>query len=255
MEMYTEKELFKLPSKGKIYDKPVSAEVELRGWNTREEMVRQSASVERPYKALADLIEGVIVGEKPAIHVYDMHMGDYEFLLHKARIVTYGPDYKMIVQCPKCNRVQEMKFNLDDLGIIECSKEEFEEARYVELKKSGKKVHLKYETPHILDDIEIDIKEWRKLNKDVSLEPRDMIRLKHLIDTVDGIKLSDEQLETFITNLPARDSNALLNRLDKLTGMIGVDTLFHYTCSNSKCGFDTSTFFRYGPEFLRPTED
>lgn len=252
-EMYTVKEQFTLPSKGKIYEKPIRSEIELRSWNTREEMVRQSASVERPYKALADLVEGCIVGEKPEVHVYDMHLGDYEFLLHKARVVTYGPEYKMIVQCPKCNKVEERIFNLEELEVVDFNVEEFEELRTLELKRSKKTVHLNYETPHMLDDIEVEIKNWKKRNKDLTFDPRELIRLKHYIDTVDDVKLTDEQLETFINKLPAKDSNDILNRVEKITGRIGLDTTFQYTCS--KCGFDTTTFFRYGPEFLRPTED
>ena len=251
-ETYTVKESFTLPSRGKIYDTPVGELVELRSMNTREEMLRQS-STDRPYKLLADIIEGCIVSEKPSIKVYDMCIGDYEFLLHKLRVVTYGPEYKMVVQCPKCSNVETKTFNLDDLTILDFDPKEYDELRNVELKRSGKLIRLKIETPRMLDDIELDIKTFKKRNKDVTFDPRRMITLKHVIDTVDGNKLTDEQLETFITELPAKDSNDLINRIDKLNREVGLDTTFTYECG--RCGFDTTTFFRFGPEFFGPTED
>lgn len=251
-ENYTVKESFTLPSKGKIYDTPVCDVVELRSMNTREEMLRQS-STDRPYKLLADIIEGCIVNEKPAIKVYDMCVGDYEFLLHKLRVVTYGPEYKMIVQCPKCGNIENRVFNLDDLEVLEFDSKEFDELRTIELKRSGKVIRLKVETPRILDNISLEVKNFKKRNKEVTFDPTIMITLKELIDTVDGNKLSDDQLETFITELPAKDSNDLMNRINKLNGKVGLNTSFNYTCS--QCGYDTSTFFRFGPEFFGPTDE
>ena len=253
-ETFTVKETFTLPSKGKIYDKPVAANIELRSMNTREEMLRQS-STDRPYKLLADIIEGCIVGEKPQIKVYDMCIGDYEFLLHKLRVVTYGPEYKMTVQCPNpvCNHIETRVFNLDDLTVLDFDPEEYDHLRNIELPRTHKLVRLKIETPRMLDDIEADIKNFKKRNKTVTFDPRRLITLKTLIDTVDGNKYSDEQLETFITELPAKDSQALINRIDKLNGKVGLDTSFTYECS--QCGYDATTFFRFGQEFFGPTDD
>ena len=250
--MYTVKESCTLPSKGKIYDKPVLANLELRSMTTREEMVRQSSS-DRQYKMLADLIEGCIVGEKPAIKVYDMCVGDYEYLLHKLRIVTYGPEYKMIVQCPSCSHIENKTFNLDDLEVMDFDPEEYDKLRTITLDRSGKIIHLKIQTPRIIDDIEVGIKEFKKRNKDISFDPTRMITLRNLIDTVDGNKLTDDQLDSFISELPAKDSNDLINRINELNRKVGLDTAFDYHCD--RCGYDTTSFFRYGPEFFGPTSD
>ena len=103
---YTIAEGYTLPSKGKIYtEKMVNPHIELRSMTGREEMRRLSPS-STPLKTLADIIEDCCV-EKPAIHVYDMSLGDYEFLLHKLRIVTYGEDYKVALRCPDCGELIE----------------------------------------------------------------------------------------------------------------------------------------------------
>lgn len=253
-ETFTVKESFTLPSKGKIYDKPIISTIELRSMNMREEMLRQS-STDRPYKLLADIIEGCIVSEKPAIKVYDMCIGDYEFLLHKLRVVTYGPEYKMTVQCPNplCGHIETKVFNLDDFEVLDFDPAEYEKLRDVELPVSGKIVRLKIETPRMLDDIEAGIKAFMKRNKDVQINPRELIVLRTVIEKVDGNTLSEEQLETFISELPARDSNLLKNRLDRLNATVGLDTKFNYECS--KCHFDAITPFRSGPEFFGPSDD
>lgn len=251
-ENYTVKETYRLPSEGKIYEKPINPEIELRSMTTREEMLRQS-STDRPYKLLADIIEGCIVNRKPEIKVYDMCIGDYEFLLHKIRVVTYGPEYKMVVQCPNCNNIENRSFNLDELEPVEFDAEEFEKLLTLELPRSGKRIKFKIQTPRILDDIELSIKQFKKRHKEVTFDPRTMITLRHSIDTVDGIKLTDDQLDTLITELPAKDTTSMLNRLDKLNGKVGLDTSMSYECG--RCGFDSTTFFRFGPEFFRPSED
>jgi wobble nucleotide-excising tRNase len=44
-----------------------------------------------------------------------MALGDYEFLLHKLRIVTYGPEYKMALTCPYCGKEFETTADLEQL--------------------------------------------------------------------------------------------------------------------------------------------
>ena len=102
---YTIAEGYTLPSKGKIYTETVNPNIELRSMTAREEMRRLSPS-STPLKTLADIIEDCCI-EKPAVHVYDMSLGDYEFLLHKLRIVTYGEDYKVSLRCPECGETIE----------------------------------------------------------------------------------------------------------------------------------------------------
>ena len=110
-------ETFILPSKGKIYDKAVNPTITLRSMTVMEEMKRLSPT-DMPYKVMSDIIEDCM-GEKPAIHVYDMCLGDYQYLLHKIRIVTYGSDYRMTVQCPNCNEITESVADLESLEVHE----------------------------------------------------------------------------------------------------------------------------------------
>lgn len=164
---YTIMEGYELPSKGLIYDKPVDAHVELRSMTARDEMKRLSPS-STPFKTLADIIEGCML-DKPAIHVYDMAVADYEYLLHKLRIVTYGDEYKLGIRCPYCGNVIDNAFHLETLTIEPFDQEKFEKLRLVELPASGKRVKIRFQTPHMLDNIELETKELKRKHNSVEL--------------------------------------------------------------------------------------
>lgn len=90
---YTIMEGYELPSKGLIYDVPVNAHVDLRCLTGSDEL-KLLAHTTNQFKLLSDVIESCLI-EKPAVHVYDMALGDYEYLLQRLRVVTYGTEYKM----------------------------------------------------------------------------------------------------------------------------------------------------------------
>ena len=92
MKDYTIVEECTLPSLGKIYTPKINPEVKLRSMTTVEEM-RRLAPSEHTYKNLCELIDDCMV-EPIGMSVYDMHLADYQYLLHRLRIVTYGVDYK-----------------------------------------------------------------------------------------------------------------------------------------------------------------
>ena len=78
-----------------------------------------------------------------------------------------------------------------------------------------------------------------------------LVLLTNAIDTVDGSKLNEFNLETFINNLPAMDMNRLVNAIDTLNDLVGLDNKLVVDCP--KCGGEVHTSFRFGSEFFRPT--
>lgn len=246
---YTIGESFILPSGGKIYETKVEPRVELRSMTARDEMKRLSPSATQ-FKKLADIIEGCMI-EKPAIHVYDMALGDYEFLLHKLRIVTYGPDYKMALTCPHCLEAFESEANLEQLQIIDFDEAKFNSLQTFQLPVSGDTVKIKFQTPHMLDDIELQTKEIKRKFKSADIEFDLLILLKNVIDEVNGIKLSPDKVETYINNLAAKDMLKIVNSVDALNECVGLDGTIYLDCP--KCGGEVRTSFRFGSEFFRPT--
>jgi hypothetical protein len=241
---------YELPSQGKIYEGvQVNPHVELRSMTARDEMKRLSPST-TPLKTLADIIEGCMI-EKPAIHVYDMCMGDYEFLLHRLRIVTYGEKYKLTCRCSHCLMTVDGEANLGDLPVKEFDEALYEEHKTFTLPVSNKVVSLKYASPRLVETIEARAKEMKRKFKGANLDFDTLSKITCSIDTIDNISYNQFDIEKIIQDLPARDMQVILNKIDVFQSVVGIDTLFDMTCPN--CGEDFTTFFRYGPEFFRPT--
>lgn len=250
---YTIAEGYDLPSGGKIYKDlygtAVNPHVELRSMTARDEMKRLAPST-TPLKTLADIIEGCMI-EKPAVKVYDMILGDYEFLLHKLRVVTYGAEYKVATRCPECGELVEIISNLDELEVKPFDEDTFNSLREFTLPKSGKRIVLKPLTPRLLDDISIKAKDMQRKYKGAGFDFETLTKLEECVDTIDGEKLSITDLEGLLKNLPALDMTKILNNMDKLNQCVGLDTRLFLTCPN--CGEDFVNFFRFGPEFFRPS--
>ena len=246
---YTIMEGYELPSKGKIYSETVDPHIELRSMTARDEMRRLSPS-STPLKTLADIIEDCCV-EKPGVHVYDMSLGDYEFLLHKLRIVTYGEDYKVSLRCPECGETIETIAKLGQLNIKEFDEEEVKNLQTFSLPKSGRIVTLNFLSPRMTEEMEVKVKDMKRRYKNATIDFETLVKLLTNIDLVDGDKKSEHDLETIITNLPAMDLQKILNNIEKLNQQIGLDNILYLTCP--KCGEEVTTFFRFGPEFFRPT--
>lgn len=247
---YTIAESFTLPSGGKVYGQQFDPHVKLKSMTIRDEMKRTSQNA-TPHRNLCEIIDGCLLTKLP-YSCYDLCVGDYEFLLHKLRVVTYGPDYKMVVGCPHCASVHEETVNLDELKIKEFKFEDIDAGLHFTLPVCKRQITLKLQTPRILDAIDSRVKEIKRKEKP-TYDPTALVTLQETIDLVDGIKLGYIELENFINQLGAKDANFILNKITKVNGLIGVDTSLDVTCSN--CGGDIKTFFRFGPEFFRPTDD
>ena len=240
-------ETFTLPSKGMIYDEPVDAEVTLRSMTVAEEMKRLAPS-DTPYKIMSDIIEDCMQ-TKPKIKVYDMCLGDYQFLLHKLRIVTYGPEYKMTITCPNCGEITDSVADLDSLEVMEYD-ESFDALLDLTLPVSGKVVRMKYQTPRDLDEIARKTKEMQRKTK-LNAEYGILFTTMSLIKSVDGRVLSAIQLEDFVKKLSMKDVNAIITRAEEITKKVGLDTKILTKCD--QCGFEMVSTFRITREFFGPS--
>lgn len=250
-ENYTIFEEFELPSKGLIYESPINPKIRLRSMTTEDEMWRlQKTST--PYKVMCELIDRCIVGDKPGISAYDMCLGDYQFLLHKLRVVTYGPEYKMVITCPVCKHVNEVTVDLDSLNVLTYDKE-MEKSFKITLPKSKKEIELRMQTPRILDEIESRKTEMKKRTKDKTSRYDYLLTLEALIKTVDGNTYTPPQLETFLLKLPLADANYLIQKADKLNQMVGVETAVTVVCPD--CDNEVVVPFLITSEFFGPTVD
>ena len=254
---YTIAETYTLPSRGKIYSCNVSPQVKLRSMTVEEEMQRLSHS-DLQYKVMCDVIDSCIVDDI-GISAYDMHIGDYQFLLHKLRVVTYGSSYATGSVCPICGRYNKTNLNLDEIGVHSLDTEEdvenFKKLFELELPQSKKKVVLKFQTARDMDEVASEVKDFMQRNPDSNTNIEYLYTLRHLIETVDGKRVNKLAMDMFLKKLPMRDVNAVLKRATKINNEVGIDQNIKNVCSNPKCGAKYASTFRITSEFFGPSDD
>lgn len=249
MSNYSIAEEFTLPSLGKVYSTNVTPTVKLRSMTTEEEMKRLSPS-DRAYKNLCEIIDDCLV-EDPGISSYDMCLADYQFLLHKLRVVTYGSDYPVTSLCPYCKNDNENVVDMNNIEVTYYNPDEF--AKYFEfvLPVTKKRIKLKLQTPRMVDDVNERNKELKRKSKGKSVDSAFLFSLESLIETVDGEVLDPIKREDFVRALPMMDTNYIMKHGEKLVESFGVDNSLSFTCP--LCGLDYTTSFRITKEFFGPT--
>ena len=182
-----------------------------------------------------------------------MCLADYQFLLHKLRVVTYGKDYKLEFVCPYCGSKETATINLDELKVVEADKSDYGAMQEFVLPKTKKKIKIVMQTPRMVDDISIRSKELNKRCKGSQGDTAFLFTVETLIDTVDGEKLDPIKKEDFVRELPMIDTNYIMQKAQKLVESFGIDTKIERECPI--CGLDYTGSFRITTEFFRPTID
>ena len=246
---YTISEFFTLPSDGKVYNELIDPQIELRSMTTAEEMRRMSPN-DHIYENLCSIIDDCLV-KGPNISSYDMCLGDYQFLLYKLRLVTYGSDYNVDIACPYCKTIGHEKINLNDLKVKTYS-EEMDKYSSLILPVSDKKVTLKMITPRMLDTLNDKIRDFKRKSNSTA-DAAVLYSISSVIDTINGRKQNEAKLEEFVRNLPMKDTNMIANYSDKASSMIGIDTSVIFKCD--MCGLEHISRLPMNNEFFRPALD
>lgn len=249
MESRTIQETFILPSKGLLYSENFSPNITLRSMTTEEEMRRLSYS-DSEYEKMAKIIDDCIIEDLP-ISSYDMCIGDYQFLLHKLRIVSHGKDYNMVIQCPNCGEIVKATVDLDEEEVFEFDPDVGLDTN-ITLPISKKEIKLRLQTPRMIDAVKEKAQDMRKKTK-FNIKYEYLFTIMSLIDKVDSKTVNEIALEKFVRELPIQDANYILAKGDELNGKVGLDTSVIAKCSN--CGFRVVTNFREQPEFYGPQVD
>lgn len=246
------KETVTLPSLGKLYGiEGFNPKITIRSMTTEEEMKRLSYT-EDEFKLMADIIDDCIIDEMP-ISSYDMVLGDYEYLLHRLRVVTYGNQYKMQDTCPLCQQTVISKTDLDSIIVHEFDENEIDKAMEITLPVSKLKITLAFQTPRTLDLIKEKAKTLRKKTNDQHTNFEFMYRVISYISKVDGFEKSDSELESMVRKMQMKDIYYILDKGAELGRKVGLDNVVTAKCEN--CGYEFVTRFQYQPTFFRPQMD
>lgn len=251
MNNFTIANEYTLPSQGKVYDREINPTFKLRSMTTVEEMKRLNHS-EKPNKNIAEIIDDCLL-ENIGVSAYDLCVPDFQYMLHKLRIVTYGPDYRLGSNCPWCGSANINVVNLDSLNLTEFDESNFAKYSEFELPSTKKHIKLRMQTPRILDDIAMKVKDVRKKTPDFQGDPAFLFTLEALIETIDGITYDRFKIIDFVRKLPMMDTNYILKSAEKLNELFGLDKHIEHSCSI--CGLDYTGNFRTTSEFFGPSID
>ena len=190
--------------------------------------------------------------ENPGISTYDMCVADYQFLLHKLRIVTYGTDYKVEFTCPYCGSQASEVINLADI-LVKGYNPSIKKYLEFDLPKTNKHAKIRMQTPRLIDAANVKAKQFKKMSPDFSGDPAFIFTLESLIETIDGKPLDQTRVIETIRNMPMADVNTILNQTAKFNEGMGLDCLVTYVCDT--CGLSHTGMFRQTAEFFRPTSN
>lgn len=250
MDINTIVEHYTLPSLGKVYNVPVNPDVAIRSMTVAEEMKRLGNS-EKPLLLLCEIIDDCLL-TKPGISSYDMCLADYQFLLHKLRIATYGSNYRIRTTCPYCGYTTEGSIQLSDMAVEEFNEDVLKYLSF-ELPSSKKHITIKMQTPRMMDNVASQTKEVNKKKSSNQEDSAFLFTISNLIDTIDGIKYDIVQKETWVRQLSMIDARCILDNSDKFAGSFGIKTDMVVECD--ACGLVYNSPFRTTSEFFRPTFD
>ena len=236
-----------LPSKGLVYEEEVNPEIELSSMKTKHEMLRLSAT-EESQKVMSQIIDDCIVSDM-GISSYDLCLGDFQYLLYKLRIVTFGPEYEMQCRWPYCGFENTVKLDLDSLPIHEYD-DSLADMLEFDLPVTGKHVKLTMQTPRMLDRINTRVREHNKKRKNTSENTTVLYTIMSCIEELDEEQVEPASLEQWIRDLPLADSNAILYKIDEINNSMGIDLDSLATCG--VCGSSYIAPFRVNESFFRP---
>ena len=202
-------EIIELPSKGIVYPKsnPLSTgKVEMKYMTAREEDIITNQNYINKNLVVDKLLQSLIVSD---VDYQDLIIGDKNALLISARVLGYGKDYKFMFAG------EDYSVDLSTLENKEIDESLFTpELNHFSftLPSSGTEVTFKLMTERTEKMIEQELKDLKKINKE--LVPEMSTRMKHIITSVNGDD-SKKTVRDFVDNyLLARDSKALRDHIN-----------------------------------------
>lgn len=237
-----------LPSHGLVYEEEVNPEVELSSMKTKHEMLRLSATEENQ-KLMAQIIDDCLVSDL-GISSYDLCLGDFQYLLYKLRVVTFGPEYELQCRCPYCGFENTVTLNIDELPVSEYD-DSLADLLEFNLPVSGNHIKLTMQTPRMLDRINARVRDHNKRRKNNNENATVLYTIMASIEQIDDEDVDPISLEQWIRDLPMADSNAILYRIDQVNNSMGIE--LDSTAYCSVCGSSFIAPFRVNQSFFRPT--
>jgi len=223
-------EFIDLPSKGWFYpeNSPLtSGKVEMKYMSAHEEDILTSTSLLQKGLVIDALMKSLLVDK--TISYDDFLLGDRNALILAARILGYGKDYAVAIECPECKKKAEKIVDLEKLPVKNGDfspehkgKNEFS----LQLPATKRIITFKLLTN---GDDKLVNKEAEAIQKATKSDILPLIttRMRASILTIDG-DATKGKINQFIQEMPARDSRAFREYGTKM--MPDIDMRVDFAC-------------------------
>lgn len=238
-------ETIELPSKGVFYpeDSPLrSGTIDLYYMTAKHEDILTSPNLIQKGIVLDKLIDALIATK--GVKSSDLLIGDLNAVMISARILGYGKDYEVSMECPSCGNIVEQTVNLSNLNTKNVPEETDLKNFTIVLPVSKAEVVVKLLTRKDELMIEKELKALKKVNSEVESETT--TRLKALIVSVNG-DTNKSSIWKFVDSMLVRDARYLREQYRNL--IPDVDFEVPIECS---CGTDSTGRLAIGPNFFWP---
>lgn len=244
-------EEIELPSQGRYYPDghPLqSGKISLRYPTAKDEDTLTSRNLIQKGSAINVFINSLIADK--TINPDDILSGDRNAMIIASRILAYGKDYQVDIQCPSCSE------RTDDPIIVDISELQSKEIEGIEtmlgnefeftLPSSGKSVRFKVLCERDNKEVESILKQSKK-SLHLKTSPEMTTRLRVSILSVNG---SDDRMEIkkFVDNMLAIDAKSLRDEITRVTP--DIDMRFVFECEY--CGHEERMKLPLGINFFWP---
>jgi len=243
-------ETYSLPSAGsQLYgEMEVPSEFTLRAMTTLEEKMRLSSS--DGFKIIPQIIKACCVDPKATIDLRRLKIFDLQYLMYKLRVVTYGPEYEVTIQCPYCGKTQKVVVNLDDIPVNNVPEDFVEPFEIGPLPVNGDVLGCRLTSTIDHEDIQREVKRIISKFPDYVGDPEYILRWNYILLTKNGDNMGIREIQPYIENLHAKDLRFLESKYDKMVSSFGLDLSMVEKCSN--CEEDINFTLPMTSEFFRP---
>lgn len=230
-------EMIDLPSKGWFYPEGhplASGQVEMYYMTAKHEDILTSRNLIQKGVVIDKLLEALIVNKN--IRIDDILLGDKSALMIAARVLGYGKEYKVSINCPNCSIKNEVELNLQDIEDTKCPYfiNEYKNRNVFsfQLPISKKVILFKFLTHGDERMSTAELEGMRKVTKS-EFSKEMTTRMKNAVVSVDGDD-DREKIRQFVDQMPARDAMAFREHMKATSPDIDLTTSF--TCHS--CGYE-----------------
>lgn len=225
--------------------------INVKGMTAKEEDILTSDAYRKDGTIITQLLRSCITDP---VNPSEMLVGDRSALLIALRIMGYGEDYTIEVECPSCEVKQEHTFDLRELPVRFLDLDPDLPGQNVfscVLPVSKKQVAFRFFTGHDEEKMTREQQQTRAKRKKHGLRQDNIVTSRYMrqLVSVDG-RTDPGFIARFVNNMPARDSRYLRKYIaDHEPGMEMQDVI---TCE--ECGEAKEVDVDIGPAFFWPDD-